>query len=265
MLSKTNVIKEGTMKVISLANQKGGVAKTTSTYNLAAARAMMDADARILMIDLDPQASLTISADIEPGDDYLEGHSVCDLFEVKKDPLDAVFSVRASGLQNLYIVPSDIELAEMEVRLITRMFGAESLLKKALDKMEDCFDYVFIDCPPQLGKLTVNALIASDEVIIPTQAGYLPMRGLKALLKTIEEVKTINTDLEVKGIIITMYESRINDQQDIKDMLEEYAPILGTVRKSADVQRKVVAGKPVVISMPQAQTAREYMQIAEKL
>ena len=120
------------MRKIALLNQKGGVAKTTTTYNLAAVKA--SEGNRVLMIDLDPQASLTIACGIEPGEDRLEGHSTIDLFDAKKDPADAVFSVTASKLENLYIVPSDIDLAETESKLIIKM-NSEVKLKKAMDVM----------------------------------------------------------------------------------------------------------------------------------
>lgn len=253
------------MKCISLINQKGGVAKTTSTYNLAAAKAMDRPDGKVLMIDLDPQASLTIAAGLEPNEERLEGHSTCDLFESQMDPLDAIFSVQASGLDNLYIIPSDITLAETEIRLITKMYGAESVLKKAIKKLEGYFDYIFIDCPPQLGRLTINALVASTEVIIPCPAEYLPYRGLQALLNTIDEIKEVNSNLKIDGIIVTMYESHIKDQQSVYDMLAEKADILGTVRKSTDVKRNTVSGVPVVLAMPSAKTAIEYKEIAQKI
>ena len=253
------------MKCISLINQKGGVAKTTSTYNLAAAKAMERPDGKVLMIDLDPQASLTIAAGIEPNEERLEGHSTCDLFESQMDPLDAIFSVQASGLDNLYIIPSDITLAETEIKLITKMYGAESVLKKAIKKLEAYFDYIFIDCPPQLGRLTINALVASTDVIIPCPADYLPYRGLQALLNTINEIKEVNSDLRIDGIIVTMYEAHIKDQQSVYDMLAEKGDILGTVRKSTDVKRNTVSGVPVVLAMPSAKTAVEYKKIAQKI
>lgn len=254
------------MKCISLINQKGGVAKTTSTYNLAAAKALEMPDEKILMIDLDPQASLTIAAGIEPNEERLEGHSTCDLFNLQMDPLDAVFSVKTSGLDNLYIVPSDIVLAETEIKLVTKMYGAESVLKKAIQRLEPYFDYIFIDCPPQLGRLTINALVASTSVIIPCPADYLPYRGLQALLNTIEEIKEeTNSDLKVEGIIVTMYETHIKDQRSIYELLEEKVGILGTVRKSTDVKRNTVAGVPVVLAMPNVKTAVEYREIAKKI
>lgn len=252
------------MKCIILLNQKGGVAKSTSTYNLAAAKALSGKS--VLMIDLDPQASLTIMAGIEPGEDRLEGHSTCDLFEPKRDPYDAIFKVEASGLDNLYIIPSDIDLAEKEKDLILRMHS-EVKLQKAVRKMAEDFDYIFIDCPPQLGQLSINALVAADEVIIPCKTDYVSYRGLRALLDTVAQIREedLNEHLVVKGIIGTFYEERVTDQRTILDMISEKAPVIGTVRKSADISRNVVNGLPVVLAMKTSKTAEEYINIADQL
>lgn len=252
------------MKCIILLNQKGGVAKSTSTYNLAAAKALSGKS--VLMIDLDPQASLTIMAGIEPGEDRLEGHSTCDLFEPKRNPYDAIFKVEASGLDNLYIIPSDIDLAEKEKDLILRMHS-EVKLQKAVRKMAEDFDYIFIDCPPQLGQLSINALVAADEVIIPCKTDYVSYRGLRALLDTVAQIREedLNEHLVVKGIIGTFYEERVTDQRTILDMISEKAPVIGTVRKSADISRNVVNGLPVVLAMKTSKTAEEYINIADQL
>lgn len=250
-------------KCIIFLNQKGGVAKTTSTYNIAAAKAKEGKT--VLMVDLDPQCSLTIAAGIEPGEARLEGHSTCDLLNPKIDPLDAVFGVR--GIEGLYIVPSDIELAMMEKKLIIQM-NSEIKLRAAIRKLREHFDYIFIDCPPQLGQLSINALVAADEVVIPCKTDYLSYRGLKALIETIEEVREeqINPDIVIVGIIATFLEARVKDQQAVlKLMQEQRIPVIGTVRKSADVSRNLVKGMPVMIALPGSDVAQEYITIANKL
>lgn len=250
------------MKCIILINQKGGVAKTTSAYNLAAAKAVKGKT--VLMIDLDPQASLTIMCGSEPGEERFEGHSTCDLFLPKADPFDAIFAVPACGLDNLYLVPADIDLAETERDLLLKMHS-EVRLKKAIEKLASEFDYIFVDCPPQLGQLTINALVAADEVLIPCKTDYISYRGLRALLDTVDQVKDeeLNESLQLAGIIGTFFEERVNDQKAALEMMVKKAPVIGTVRKSADVPRHTLEGLPVVLAMPECRCAEEYRRIAD--
>ena len=252
------------MKTIILVNQKGGVAKTTSTANLSAVKAKQGST--VLMIDLDPQASLTIASGIEPGEERLEGHSSCDLFDNRLDPFDSIYKVTSSGLENLYIIPSNITLSETEQDLIHKM-NREVKLKKAIAKLAPEFDYIFIDCPPQLGQLSINALVAADELLIPCKTDYLAYRGLKALTSTIEQIieEDMNPNLKTLGIIATFYESNIKDQRAILDMMDKVIPIIGTVRKSTDICRNLVRGNPAVLALPNSKVAEEYTAIANKI
>lgn len=252
-------------KVIAIANQKGGVAKTTTTYNLAVAKAIIGK--QVLMIDLDPQASLTICCGMNPDDHDFEKYNICKLFEGKIDPAECAFNVEKTKLENLFIVPSNIDLAVTETKLVVGR-NSDVQLRKAVLKLKPYFDYIFIDCPPQLGTLLINALVAADEVIIPVKTEYLAYRGLKALLNTIEDIqsgdgdRSLNPDLVLKGIIATMFKKNINDNQDVLALLEQKSNVLGVIKDSADVNRTIIDGKPVVLSNKKTATAKAYMEIA---
>lgn len=249
------------MKTIALVNQKGGVAKTSCCYNLAASKALSGYN--VLMVDLDPQASLTISCGITPGSNEKD---ICDLFTSRNiNPSSCSYTIEATKLDNLYLIPSDIALAVVEMNLFSRR-GRENILKKSLVKLEEYFDYVFIDCSPQLAILTTNALVAADSVVIPVKTDYLSYRGLRALLETIQEIKEdLNPDLQIDGIIATFFESRVNDQKDILDLLKQKAEVIGIIKKSADVPRRVIDGLPIVLWKPKSDIAIEYMNIAKMI
>lgn len=248
------------MNIIALTNQKGGVAKTTSTYNIAAVKAQEGK--RVLMVDLDPQASLTVLCGMMPGRHKMD---ICDLFEKNTDPYECGYEVTLSGLDNLYLIPSNIELAELEQNLPSRI-AKEKILKKQLSKFDGEFDYIFIDCPPQLSILTQNALVAANKVLVPTKAEYLSYMGIRSLKRTIETMKEeFNPTLSLEGFLITMYEKVINDQREMLIQFEKEAPILGIVKKSADTYRSILDGTPVVLSQPKSDVAMAYVALAKKI
>jgi chromosome partitioning protein len=199
-------------RTIAVANQKGGVAKTTTVHAIAAA--LVERGRSVLAVDLDPQASLTYSMGLVA--DELE-RSLHDVMMGRADIDEVLWESRGIDL-----VPSSIDLAGSEVHLITRT-GREYVLDRALRAVRERYDYVLIDCPPSLGILTVNALTAAGEVLVPLQAELLTRRGLEALLETVSDVRLYtNPDLAVLGVVVTMYDSRTRLGKEVLDRLHEH-------------------------------------------
>lgn len=242
-------------KVISFANQKGGVAKTTSTFNVAACLAQKGF--RVLMIDLDPQASLTIYAGLEP---YEYEKSIVDVLKNQRQALgECIVKIR----DTLDIITSRIELASVENELLSRT-ARELILSRALEKVKGSYDYIIIDCPPQLSTLTINALACSDGVVIPCKTDYLAYRGIKQLLDTIDTIRSyFKPDLEVLGILATMYESRAKDDNEILDVLKEEYNVLGVIKRTTQAKKGMYDGLASVEFSPKSELAREYEKIVD--
>ncbi|HEX3357442.1 MAG TPA: AAA family ATPase [Tepidisphaeraceae bacterium] len=190
------------MRTIALMNQKGGVGKTTTTVNLGAAIA--EAGKRVLLIDIDPQAHLTINYGLEPSAD------LCSLYDVLVEEKELMQGVHKVG-ENISLLPSSIDLAAAEIELVS-ILGREMLLKKRMEAagVAEKFDYVLLDCPPSLGLLTINALAVASEVIIPMLPHFLALQGMAKLLETIQLVgKRMNPRLRVSGIVLTMFDPQV--------------------------------------------------------
>lgn len=241
--------------IIAFANQKGGVAKTTSTFNIGVALAR--AGKNTLLIDFDSQASLTISAGLEP-------------YEIKNTIVTALQSKNAlpmsSCLQhirsNLFLVPSCLELAQLEVTMMGRA-ARETILRRALDPIKDKFDYILIDCPPQLSILTINALSCADYVLIPCKTDYLAYRGLELLLDTVAEIRElVNPGLSIMGVFATMFDVRVSDDKKILEMLKTKFNLIGTIKQLVSVKRGISDGTAVTELMKDDDAALEYKRIA---
>ena len=245
------------MKVIAIANQKGGVAKTTTTHNLGVALAAQGK--RVLMIDLDSQASLTISVGLEP----LEvEQTIVDV--LRKEGLPLMECVQRLN-DRLHIVTSIIDLAPMEMELLSRA-SREKILDRALRPVREQYDFILIDCPPQLSILTINALSCADGVLIPVKTDYLAYRGLTQLQDSIQEIQElINPGLKVIGVIATLYDIRVADDREILALLRKEYNLLGVIKRLAVAKKGIYDGLAAVEQAPNSELAKEYRAIAELL
>lgn len=198
-------------RVISLTNNKGGVGKTTSTLNIGVGLA--NRGRRVLLIDLDPQASLTISLGLN-SKDFLD-KSIVQVLTKQRDVKECLFKIR----ENVYIIPSNKLLNDAEDLIKGKNFR-ESILKNALEPIRDIFSYILIDCPPSLNVFTDNGLTASNEVFIPIEAEYLALQGTSQLVEKVNEIKEGNPNLRITGVFLTKYDQRKNLNKQVKEVLE---------------------------------------------
>ena len=245
----------------SIVNQKGGVAKTTSTHNIGVALAKIGY--KVLVVDLDSQASLTYSVGIDPLS--VEDKNIVSILTAKStvDIKECIYQVKT--VENLYILPSIIDLAQIELEMFARS-SREKILERALLPIEDDFDFILIDCPPQLSVLTINALSCSDSVIIPVKTDELAFRGLTQLEDTIEEIKElINPKLEVIGVIATMFEKISTEDKRVLKKLEEREQVIGIIKKTVEVKKEITKGISIVEAQETNEVSLVYKEVAKKL
>lgn len=200
-------------KIISIANQKGGVGKTTTSINLSTILAKKGK--RVILIDADPQGNATSGVGVEKNAKY-------STYDVLVSDIDIVQALEKTPIKNLLICPSNINLAGAEVELVS-MMSREQRLKEKIDEIKDEFDYAIIDCPPSLGLITLNAFTASDSVLIPVQCEYYALEGLGQLMNTINLVKKhLNKNLEIEGALLTMYDMRTNLSNQVVKEVKKY-------------------------------------------
>ena len=246
-------------RIIAVANQKGGVAKTTTVASLGAA--MAEEGRKVLLVDLDPQACLTYSLGLDPEEVEFSVH------DVLLGRVDARMVV-ATTEEGPDLLPATIDLAGTEAHLLTRT-GREYVLRSALEELADDYDVVLIDCSPSLGVLTVNALTAADEVLIPMQCETLSHRGVRQLLDTVNDVQRLcNRDLRILGVLPTMYDSRTNlARNTLADVEERYGldVIRPPIAKSVRFAEAPSAGRSVLSTARTSRGADAYRKVATRL
>ncbi|MCF6410717.1 ParA family protein [Pseudalkalibacillus salsuginis] len=247
-------------KVVAIANQKGGVGKTTTSVNLGACLAYLGK--KVLLIDIDPQGNATSGVGIDKGD-----IEQC-IYDVLVDDVEASNVVQQTNVEGLYVIPSSIQLAGAEIELVPTI-SREVRLKRAIELITDQFDYIIIDCPPSLGLLTINSLTAADAVLIPVQCEYYALEGLSQLLNTVRLVqKHLNKQLMIEGVLLTMFDARTNLGMQVIDEVKKYfqEKVYRTViPRNIRLSEAPSHGKPIIIYDPKSRGAEVYLDLAKEV
>jgi chromosome partitioning protein len=246
-------------RVIAIANQKGGVGKTTTAVNLGAALA--EAGYRTLVVDLDPQGNASTGLGVSPRDVET---SVYDVIMTDAPALDCV---EPTSLKNLFVLPATIDLAGAEIELVA-VFSRELKLRRALDAVRVEYDVILIDCPPSLGLLTVNGLAAADDVIVPVQCEYYALEGLGQLLKNVAMIRSVNPTLDVRGIVLTMHDARTKLAEQVESEVREHfgAKVYKTVvPRTVRLSEAPSFGQPIIVFDPTSRGASAYRELAKEV
>ena len=248
------------MRSIALTNQKGGVGKTTCSANLGACLAQLGS--RVLLIDIDPQANLSVHFGV---DVYTDRKSVYDMM-IGEAPAGEI--ILRTEIKQLDLMPSHINLAGAEIELVG-VVGRETILKEAVQPLMGQYDYVIIDCPPSLGLLTLNALTTVKEVFIPLQAEFFALHGMSKLMQTIRLVRRrLNPELHVTGIVVCMYDSRTRLSKEVKANIQEFFPeklFKSLIRKNVKLAESPSHGKPINIYDRKSRGYKDYVALAKEV
>jgi chromosome partitioning protein len=247
-------------KIIAIANQKGGVGKTTTSINLAASLGVLEK--KVLLIDADPQANATSGLGIDVETVAIGTYQI---LEHSNTPKEAIVK---SSAPNVDVIPSHIDLVAIEIELVDKE-NREYMLKKALESIKEEYDYIIIDCAPSLGLLTLNALTAADSVIIPIQCEYFALEGLGKLLNTIKSIQKIhNTELDIEGLLLTMYDSRLRlSNQVVEEVQKHFNDMVfeTIIQRNVKLSEAPSFGESIINYDATCKGANNYLQLAQEV